>query len=422
MNPINKFARVFSTLLLTIFLNSCDDPLKTALETNDRDQARIAVSKIIDQTSLEKIALEAKEAFARDYAIDKLTNQFVLAEIILKDDEVYIPNSTVLKITDSALLVKVTLESRDEEVRRVTVKKLTDPITLSKLAFNDKDSMVRILSLTQLLQPNILIMLADRKEDTVAQVMYKILNGFRHLNTLHRERLIISVIPAIKFLLEPEVFKKTGEIISISTDWQRDYQFYNLKKEPVDGERFSCEIKLKNISNPLSFLWFTNFPELVGSGAEFIGADINAGDLLKDIMKLFSQGQLKKYALTHKNWQIRYAATDRLTDQKLLVKIVMENNNEKIRNKAIDRLTDLNLLTKLALETRDYSTAWLVIQKLIPHQNILAKIALEVSGYNQDMAIEKITNKKLLEKIIKETNDSNIRSFAEKQIDNLPRF
>ena len=76
-------------LLITLSLTSCliSNHSKVALNDNDNEVRKIAISNLTNQTTLSKLALNDNDSEVRKFAISKLTNQTTLSKLALNDND-----------------------------------------------------------------------------------------------------------------------------------------------------------------------------------------------------------------------------------------------------------------------------------------------------------------------------------------------
>ena len=88
------------------------------------------------------------------------------------------------------------------------------------------------------------------------------------------------------------------------------------------------------------------------------------------------QEYLEHIATKDRTLQMRYMATERLTNQEVLAKIATEDEDCDVRATATKRITDQETLIKIAMDDRNYSVRR-VAEMRITDQETLIKIATE---------------------------------------------
>ncbi|MCX6248220.1 MAG: hypothetical protein NTW10_10835 [Bacteroidetes bacterium] len=310
------------------------DPYKIALTTADIEKGIAAVSQVNDQDLLANIVLEAKEFAIRKAALKKLTDQKLLGKVALEahdyDEE---GKEAFNKITDQDVLFNIAMNdtikdinyrlqaiyhmsnddlllkiarganvafNRKKEcmdhidscrevvwneddktlIRGNAISRLNDIEMLTDFVFeNNQHGLIRY-AVDKLARPSLRKKIEDEKKDKRVQLVCMFIHAFDDVPAAHRERLMDAIAPVLPILNDPPVVKEFGEITSIKTEWTSFNASYTTGT--MDGEKFICSIKLKNLSKPLSHSWTPDFPKKT-SDLGFLSAIPHIFDLLEPI-------------------------------------------------------------------------------------------------------------------------------------------
>ena len=333
-----------------IFMAGCSDPFEVALETTDGDKGERLVEKISDQKALARVALEANHWRVRRQAVWNLTDQSALARVALEDKDTSVRKEAIKSLTDQAVLAKIALEDESDFVREAAIKKLNDQTVLAKIAIEDGNPSVRRKAFQSLIDLTLSAKSTDKKEDKGVQLIQKVIRAFDNVPDRDRARLMDGISPAIRVLSDPEVENVLGEIVSINTRWSR----MSVNYAPLGimyGESFLCSIKLKNLTEPLSHSWSSDFPPWTSS-LSFQTASVNAGDLLEPAFEVLSHPVLRRIALEDEDEDVREAAVKKLNDQDLLANIAIKDEGKYVRRAAVKKLNDQDLLVKISFDDK----------------------------------------------------------------------
>jgi hypothetical protein len=126
------------------------DDLYQLSQSKITETARCALSQIVDQAVLAKIAMDGKDRDVREAAIDKLTNQALIAKGLYQEPDFFLRMAYVGVLTDETLLARIAVGDKDSTVRGTAIWRLSDKNLLAKIAVDDEDSNNRSLAAYQL--------------------------------------------------------------------------------------------------------------------------------------------------------------------------------------------------------------------------------------------------------------------------------
>ncbi len=141
-----------------------------------------------------------------------------------------------------------------------------------------------------------------------------------------------------------------------------------------------------------------------------------ATDKITNQTKL-AQTTLAQIALSDKDHFVRYKATEKITDQKILTQIALSDDDQLIRQSATEKITDQTILAEIALSDSHDRVRNCATKKIID-QKILTQIAL--SDDDKDvrlLATEKTTNQTILAEIALSDKECRIRLAAVKNLE-----
>ncbi len=210
-------------------------------------------------------------------------------------------------------------------------------------------------------------------------------NAFEVIPEINRLEVIVKFLPLIDFLSNKEIVSALGQIVSLEAIWDTTKQDYGhvtnyddrfkpivSHEKTILGFYFQCDIVLNNLPKRITIASWPEFLEKIGS--DYVPDSmptIKTEALFEPFIQEISQQLLEKIILSpdrlfvHNIYEnpnetvsncVRKLAVKFLTDQVLLDKIAMQNKFvEEVRLAAIDKLTDEKLLQKFV--TRDSSQA-----------------------------------------------------------------
>jgi len=438
---MNKWLILFCAFL--VFVSACGD------KTRKIEELAAKCSKGDSEAckELADIAKNDKEWSVRIAAVEKLTDQKLIGDIAKNDESYSVRSEAVKKLTDQKLLADIAINDEDSSAREEAVYRLTDQSVLAKIAL--EDSFLGNIALKKLADQT----LTDKTaaEDWRVRLILKFISAFDSVPTEHRERLMMEVLPAIRVLSNQAVVSAVGDIVSIKTEWDSRSQYYT--RGEMEGEIFNCSIKVQKLDEPLSYTWYTSFPEITTS-LGFCSAIVNPADLLKKPFdKLTDQSVLAEIAKNGKNsnvrmaaaenlidqtfaqsvfayiakndesYSVRSAAVQKLTDQKLLGDIAKNDESYSIRSEAVKKLTDQALLAEVAKNASDSRVRIAAAEKLINQtiaQSVFADIARnDNDGLARTCMVMRLTDQALLAEIAKNDKDEDVRNEAERRLKEL---
>ena len=122
-------------------------------------------------------------------------------------------------------------------------------------------------------------------------------------------------------------------------------------------------------------------------------------EALAAVREITDPGKLQEAALSAYFPEVRSAALERITDQKLLHKVILANDTDyEIRREAVRRISDPEVLTEIAMQRQAYPADGDAIA-MLSDQEQLRRIALSEQGGEQDKAVYKIGDQGILGEI-----------------------
>jgi hypothetical protein len=241
--------------------------------------------------------------------------------------------------------------------------------------------------------------------------------AFLSVPEINREYLMLDILPAIAVLIDPEVVKEVGKIVSIETGWRSKFAYYSKFGPPGNsnmktGERFKCSIQLERLPKKLSYSWETFFGKQTNN-LDFQPAVVDPSDLLGTVFERLPQPLLAKIAEDYDS-DIGEGAVKKMTDQALLAEIAQKNSESFVRSSAAEKLTDQTLLKKIVSENNYYFVRCSAIKKITDTSELI-KIATGIDVWDRQCAIEVLTDEALLEKLTRDI-DARVREWAESRL------
>lgn len=342
-------------LILALSLLTCcsQDPLKTALETDDCDKGYDAVQKLNDQALLVKVYWEANEICVKRYALDKITDPNILTEIILKSKNATKDMETSLlsveylqsviyddckealdKINDQPLLAKIAIESdiwsdngEAYDINMLALDKISDQMQLARIYMADVPISVRWKIENKITDYKVLRKmyidgginpyetrrfvayrlkneqplfekLSLEKENIPMRSLYKLISLCETEKVYDAGFFFDSMLNAVIILSDREVVNMYGEIVSINVEWSQEDQEYrelgSSRTSTFYEDSYWYSIQLKKMPKPITGSWKDELPGTIMSIGGTItrqSTPIDINDFLKPI---FGQGNIPK--------------------------------------------------------------------------------------------------------------------------------
>jgi hypothetical protein len=260
-----------------------------------------AVSKVIGQADIARIAIETKSDRVGVAALEKLTNQTLLTKVALeaiKDGHQETSRHAVEKITDQETLSKLVLPSVDWRVRVAAAKSLKDAGLLARIATKDECKDVQLAAVEALKDDkDVLVRLAIQAQDPVS--------SFPHM---------------------PD----DGACAAVS---KLDDQILLEKIASAAKSKWVREAAIKKLTN-----------QVILATLALTHSDVEAV-----ISRLIDEELLTKLATECGDWYVRKMAVGKITNQDLLAKIALNDTNLYVRKMAVGKITNQDLLAKIAL-------------------------------------------------------------------------
>lgn len=154
----------------------------------------------------------------------------------------------------------------------------------------------------------------------------------------------------------------------------------------------------------------------------FLMTAILYGQNIEKLAKKCDEGDIKacekiiKIAKTHKKWDVRKAAVEKLNDQSVLTEIAKKDESPSVRQAAVECLNDQSVLTEIAKKD-EYSDVRQAAVQGLDDQSVLFEIANEdESQYVRLAAVECLDDQSILSKIAKTNKYENVAESALKKV------
>ncbi len=139
-------------------------------------------------------------------------------------------------------------------------------------------------------------------------------------------------------------------------------------------------------------------------------------EALAAVREITDPGKLQEAALSAWFPEVRSAALERITDQKMLHKVILANETDyEIRREAVRRISDPEVLTEIAMQRQAYPADGDAIA-MLSDQEQLRRIALSEQGGEQDKAVYKIGDQGVLGEIAENAKKGSARKTAIRNI------
>ena len=139
-------------------------------------------------------------------------------------------------------------------------------------------------------------------------------------------------------------------------------------------------------------------------------------EALAAVREITDPGKLQEAALSAWFPEVRSAALERITDQKMLHKVILANETDyEIRRDAVRRISDPEVLTEIAMQRQAYPADGDAIA-MLSDQEQLRRIALSEQGGEQDKAVYKIGDQGVLGEIAENAKKGSARKTAIRNI------
>lgn len=82
------------------------------------------------------------------------------------------------------------------------------------------------------------------------------------------------------------------------------------------------------------------------------------------VIQMNSQEEISNVVLTEKDWKVRIAAVEKLTDETTLKAVALNDHDNDVRRAAIEKLTDETILLNILMNTDDENISISILEKL----------------------------------------------------------
>lgn len=372
---------------------------------NDEINGRLALSLLVDEKLIAKIAGKAVDSLARMDAIERISDKKTLIDLMVKEKDGDIRKFIVDKINDPALVAQAVQEVKEANQKlkeKEKQKKINDLLEIVK---SDKysESRVAYKEISNQINQEVLldIVLNAKQEDIRKDAVEK-----------------ITDIDKLKFL------RKNGDIFNIRQSARTKLNLELDQDDWIDRAQYAPENLARSYA--IGQLDKEKNQELL---AELTKTEKDDGVLKAIIYKLDVnrwQDLLCSIA-TNKEFSdwVRCDAIMKLLDKKTLELIAKNDSSVKVRQAAFQKLgsgDSADALLDIAKNSKVTAERIAAIEK-IDNQNVLSEIILNTNDYDVRIkALEKLTNEELLEPVafipVKFKKELDIRLIAIKKITN----
>jgi len=417
--------------------------------------------------------LDSYDEEERQRAVLELQDQRQIAQIAMHDESPLVRDAAMGMLVDVGVIVGMINGGKDQCVSGAAMHKLWelgDRDMVINYALNDRNVVLRDSAVGVLLfhENELKDMYSSCRSCDNIEDIAKILimcSAVSNVSMSHRDRVGGNVLDVIRFLSRCDVSKIVGNVVSVNADWKMKKQKYE------DGYRYGEVVEISVVVSKAqrlySYSWETDFPNSVPSYHEvlprgaghkammdflltdhsedsgFFKADINVGDILRNIIATLSQESiddisrndvnagirkvsveigrnnliLRDAAVSDEDANVRCAAVGRLTDQYQLIAIAKNDANSMVRCKAVAGITSQDDLCSIVLMDSDASVR-LAAMNRITNQAFFEKLAInELSDDIRKKAIDMIIDQRLLVNVVLQCNDNGLIGIAIRKID-----
>ena len=388
--------------------------LMNSLAAVETDDAQI-INQTTDQEVLVKYAKTGPDPAIRVLALKKVLDQRVIAEVSQEDSDKTVRENAVLLLKSHDALMKC-LKDQEKDVRHRVLERISDRSILEDVFYDkfvwtdtrllalqrmkvsvnlrDIDELLVSASQNPELSAGIIDLISDQKE------LYRIADG----NWQHE-----VTIAAIDRLVDPAYLGKLLKTFKnpllqriIVLGLADQYELKRTFIEEIDRTiRLSA---LKRISDQ-SFL------------ANIAMSHRDENIRLKSIDSLEDEVLLKPLTEGDKSTATRIRAMNKISDQLFLKNIALSDPDWLIRRAAVERLTDPATLQEIAGRDPEWPVAAAAIYGMGPEE-LFDFVNKTNDFYLMEMAIARIKDQSLLNRIAREAPDWRVRIKAIKGLIN----
>lgn len=377
------------------------------------------IASVSDNSTLMRLVLDASESKIWQAAMDKISDQQVLYQLAVmhKDGKsrvsYQIKDAATKRITDHNLLVAIAVQykakvtenwalnqlnndqqffevaragldssARDTEVatedtREVATQRIKTPSMLATIALNDPHPKVRSAALTNILDQQVLKQAATEGDNEWERTVAT--SNLRDRTTLEllqkktgKQAVIASLCLA---LLEVDHVPEKPVIKLRRATFSRSYSYYSAgtKTFEVKGERITITIHNSVTDENFSFIAYTDYPGKLNTTRKkkkkpiFIRAHITQQNLVIPFSNYLrtqvTEPQAVVLATTSISDLLRAAALKNVATKGLVESAIVDSSS-LVRRVAVERLTNSTLLERVVLNERVADIRETAIQKI----------------------------------------------------------
>jgi hypothetical protein len=351
-----------------------------------------ATKEISKQNLLADIAKFDENENVRGAAVKNpnFTDQVLLAEIILNDKSDYVRRHAVKKLTDQALLGKIAKSSKDGKIRKIVLGRLKDRKLIYDIAINSKSKHIRKSAVEELEDQELVKNIAKNDKEEIVHTAAEKRLAYLQMPKAWEKHSKRSFKARLAALEELEDQKDLAWIAKNDPDLAR------RALEKLQDQEVLTEV-LKKIDPLYKYEYDDPYAERTIYARKIDYKNIVTDDILSKVKDQKLLADLAKNANSNK---IRLGAMILLDDSKwqdLLIDIFKNDEDFEVRNEAISQITDQDFLAET------------VRNEEIP-------VDLRATAVRRS-----ITDIAIIDDIVQNHEDENIRQQARFQLEDLRR-
>lgn len=294
MNALIDKSIVSFTIVFLLLFYSCKSDEEIALNSLNTKAGIAALNKISEPYTIQNIAKHAEKCEVREAAIGKISDESVLFEFA-EDPFGCTQKAAILRMGNRALIAKAFGHVSDTTIAQELINKFRDDLFIADLSIDHSDSTMREFLNRQIMIPEYKLLLRSAMAIPGSE---------------YRKSFLWKFWPVVRFLIDPAVKNKVGEINSFNFKWEllkAGYVWLNLTTHEASGRAYQkvvCKVNFdKNIS-PLS--------EVVYSDPEAVYVFKDVEKIIEPLFRLLNEDETRKF--TDESWpeSIRILAKNKL--------------------------------------------------------------------------------------------------------------
>lgn len=145
-------------------------------------------------------------------------------------------------------------------------------------------------------------------------------------------------------------------------------------------------------------------------------------NFLKESFSRMSQEELIRIVFNDEDYSVRKIAMGYITDQEVLKTIALNDSEEyrELKRVAMSKVTDETLLKSIALNHKDWFIRHEALE-LLTEKSYIREVILKETSYSITVlpTIRKLTDIELLQEVVSDAANKNVRKFAKKRLKEL---